>query len=93
MEMSGLVPDRDRILEVAMVVTDSELNAIAEAPVYVVHQADEVLEAMRSTPEGAGSEVIGRVVEDHPGVVVARTRFGSTRVVDRPLGEQLLRIC
>ncbi len=48
MEMSGLVPDRDRILEVAMVVTDSELNTIAEAPVYVLHQSDEVLEAMDS---------------------------------------------
>jgi oligoribonuclease len=48
MEMSGLVPDRDRILEVALVVTDSELNAIAEAPVYVVHQSDAVLEAMDS---------------------------------------------
>ena len=48
MEMSGLVPDRDRILEVAMVVTDSELNTIAEAPVYVLHQPDEVLDAMDS---------------------------------------------
>jgi oligoribonuclease len=48
MEMSGLVPDRDRILEVALVVTDSELNAIAEAPVYVVHQSDAVLEGMDS---------------------------------------------
>jgi oligoribonuclease len=48
MEMSGLVPDRDRILEVAMVVTDSELNTLAEAPVFVVHQPDEVLEAMDS---------------------------------------------
>jgi oligoribonuclease len=48
MEMSGLVPERDRVLEVAMVVTDSELNTIAEAPVYVVHQPDEVLEAMDS---------------------------------------------
>jgi oligoribonuclease len=48
MEMSGLVPERDRILEVAMVVTDAELNTIAEAPVYVVHQSDEVLEAMDS---------------------------------------------
>ncbi|HEX4780100.1 MAG TPA: oligoribonuclease [Usitatibacter sp.] len=48
MEMSGLVPERDRILEVAMVVTDSELNTIAEAPVFVVHQADEVLDAMDS---------------------------------------------
>ncbi len=48
MEMSGLVPDRDRILEVAMVVTDAELNTIAEAPVYVVHQEDEVLAGMDS---------------------------------------------
>ena len=48
MEMSGLVPDRDRILEVAMVVTDAELNTVAEAPVYVIHQPDEVLDAMDS---------------------------------------------
>ena len=48
MEMSGLVPERDRVLEVAVVVTDAELNVIAEAPVYVVHQPDEVLDAMDS---------------------------------------------
>jgi oligoribonuclease len=48
MEMSGLVPERDRILEVAMVVTDAELNTIAEAPVYVVKQPDAVLDAMDS---------------------------------------------
>ena len=46
MEMSGLVPDRDRILEVAMVVTDADLNTIAEAPVVVIHQSDAVLDAM-----------------------------------------------
>jgi oligoribonuclease len=48
MEMSGLVPEMNRILEVAMVVTDAELNTIAEAPVYVLHQPDEVLDAMDS---------------------------------------------
>jgi oligoribonuclease len=48
MEMSGLVPEKERILEVAMVVTDAELNTIAEAPVYVVHQPDAVLDAMDS---------------------------------------------
>ena len=48
MEMSGLVPERDRVLEVALVVTDSELNTVAEAPVYVIHQSDEVLESMDS---------------------------------------------
>ena len=46
MEMSGLVPERERILEVALVVTDAELNVVAEAPVLVVHQPDAVLDAM-----------------------------------------------
>ena len=48
MEMSGLVPERDRVLEVAMVVTDADLTVLAEAPVYVIHQPDEVLDAMDS---------------------------------------------
>ncbi|MFN7085855.1 MAG: oligoribonuclease [Burkholderiales bacterium] len=46
MEMSGLNPETDRILEVAVVVTDSRLNTVAEAPVLVVHQSDAVLDAM-----------------------------------------------
>jgi oligoribonuclease len=46
MEMTGLDPDRDRIIEIAIVVTDSQLNTIAESPVLVVHQADSVLDAM-----------------------------------------------
>ena len=46
MEMTGLVPDTDRIIEVAMVVTDSDLNTVAEAPVLVVHQPDSVLDGM-----------------------------------------------
>jgi oligoribonuclease len=48
MEMTGLVPERDRVIEVAMVVTDAELNVVAEAPVYVIHQPDEVLDSMDS---------------------------------------------
>ncbi|MGH8703034.1 MAG: oligoribonuclease [Burkholderiales bacterium] len=46
MEMSGLDPDADRILEVALVVTDAQLNTVAEGPVLVVHQPDAVLAAM-----------------------------------------------
>jgi len=46
MEMSGLNPDTDRILEVALVVTDSQLRTVAEAPVLVVRQAAAVLDAM-----------------------------------------------
>ena len=55
--------------------------------------SEAVLSAMRARPEGANAAVIGRVVEDHPGMVVARTAFGTTRVVERELGEQLPRIC
>jgi oligoribonuclease len=46
LEMTGLSPDTDRILEVALVVTDHDLNVVAEAPVWVVHQADATLDAM-----------------------------------------------
>lgn len=46
MEMTGLKPETDRIIEVAMVVTDAQLNVLAEGPVLVVHQPDEVLDGM-----------------------------------------------
>jgi oligoribonuclease len=46
MEMSGLNPDIERVLEMAIVVTDSELNTVAEAPVLVIHQEDSLLERM-----------------------------------------------
>tara|TARA_Y100001936_G_scaffold251226_1_gene306375 strand:+ start:850 stop:1401 length:552 start_codon:yes stop_codon:yes gene_type:complete len=46
MEMSGLQSDIDQILEVALVITDAQLNIIAEAPVLVVHQPDSVLNNM-----------------------------------------------
>lgn len=48
MEMTGLNPDTDRIIEVAIVVTDNHLETVAEAPVLVVHQPDEILDGMDS---------------------------------------------
>ncbi|MFE1804040.1 MULTISPECIES: hydrogenase expression/formation protein HypE [unclassified Streptomyces] len=55
--------------------------------------ADAVLDAMRAHPLGRHAAVIGEAVEAHPGMVVARTGLGGTRVVDLPIGEQLPRIC
>lgn len=52
MEMSGLLPDSDRILELAVVVTDANLNVIAESPVLVIHQEDRVLEGMDAWNKG-----------------------------------------
>jgi oligoribonuclease len=48
MEMSGLSPDTDRVLEVAVVVTDAQLAVLAEGPVLVVHQSERVLSGMDS---------------------------------------------
>jgi oligoribonuclease len=52
MEMSGLLPDSDRILELAVVVTDAELNVLGESPVLVIHQSDEVLNGMDAWNQG-----------------------------------------
>lgn len=54
---------------------------------------DEVLDAMRNHPQSRGATVIGEITTQHAGAVVARTPLGGQRVVTRPLGEQLPRIC
>ncbi|SES64118.1 oligoribonuclease [Nitrosomonas marina] len=63
MEMTGLDPDKDRIIEVAIVITDGQLNMLAESPVLVVSQSNAVLEGMdkwnRSTHAKSG--LIGKV--------------------------------
>jgi len=52
MEMTGLSPDTDRIIELAIVVTDADLNTVAEGPVLVVHQPDAVMDAMDNWNKG-----------------------------------------
>jgi oligoribonuclease len=48
MEMTGLEPDKDHIIELAMIVTDSNLNVLAVSDAIAVHQSDEILNAMDS---------------------------------------------
>ncbi len=55
--------------------------------------ADRLLYAMRAHPLGREATLIGYATTDHPGIVVARTGIGGTRVVDTLIGEQLPRIC
>ena len=55
--------------------------------------AERALEVLRAHPLGSGATLIGAATGDHPGVVVAKTGIGGTRVVDRPLAEQLPGIC
>lgn len=53
MEMTGLIPETDRIIEMAFVVTDNDLNTVAEAPVLVVHQPQSVMEGMDAWNQSA----------------------------------------
>ena len=65
MEMTGLDPGKERIIEIATIVTDSELNILAEGPVLAVHQPDELLNAMDgwNTKQHNGSGLVTRVKE------------------------------
>lgn len=63
LEMTGLDPEKERIIEIAAIVTDGELNIIAEGPNLVVHQSDALLDAMDAwnTEHHGGSGLTERV--------------------------------
>jgi oligoribonuclease len=63
LEMTGLNPDRDHIIEIATVVTDNQLNTIAEGPVFAIHQPPETLSAMDewNTKQHGNSGLVARV--------------------------------
>lgn len=65
LEMTGLDPDNDVIIEMATIITDSELNTLAEGPVIAVHQSDELLNGMDewNTRQHGGSGLTQRVRE------------------------------
>lgn len=52
MEMTGLDPDKDRIIEIAVIVTDSNLNVLGAGPVFAIHQPDEILDGMDAWNKG-----------------------------------------
>jgi hydrogenase expression/formation protein HypE len=106
-EIAGAAGVGVRLIERSIPIPPDVANAcsiLGLDPMYVANEgklvafvprehADAVLESMRAHPLGTGAAVIGECVDDHPGMVVATTAFGGTRVVDMPLGEQLPRIC
>lgn len=65
LEMTGLNPDQDRIIEIATLVTDSDLKIIAEGPVFAIHQSDALLDSMDdwNTKQHGGSGLVKRVKE------------------------------
>jgi len=73
LEMTGLNPETDQIIEIATIVTDSELNVLAEGPVLAIHQPDAVLDAMDEwcTEHHGKSGLTQRVRESHVSVLQA----------------------
>ena len=65
LEMTGLNPDHDRIIEIATIVTDSNLNVLAEGPVYALHQPDALLDGMDewNTKQHNRSGLVERIKE------------------------------
>ncbi len=63
LEMTGLEPDKDVIIEIATIVTDAELEVVAEGPTLAIHQPDDVLDAMDNwnTRQHGGSGLVDRV--------------------------------
>ena len=65
LEMTGLSPEHDRIIEIATIVTDAQLNVLAEGPVLAVHQSDALLDGMDewNTTHHNNSGLVARVKE------------------------------
>ena len=86
--MTGLKPEIDRIIEVALVVTDSDLATVAEAPVWVVHQDDAALDGMDSWNQGTHGRS-GLIDEVKASTLVeADGRDGGARVPARARARQ-----
>lgn len=56
-------------------------------------KAEEILAILQENPLGKRSAIIGRVVDEHPGMAVLETKIGGSRIIDLPTGELLPRIC
>ncbi|MBU0728612.1 MAG: hydrogenase expression/formation protein HypE [Proteobacteria bacterium] len=98
----GIVIDEEKIPVREEVRAACEILGID--PLYVANEgklvaavpeewAERIISSMKSHPQGKNSAIIGRVVEDHRGMVTIRTALRVERIVDMPLGEQLPRIC
>lgn len=76
LEMTGLDTDRDQIIEIATVVTDTNLNELAEGPVIAIHQEREIMDGMDewNTRQHGGSGLTERVLESNRTVQDAEER-------------------
>jgi len=90
------VPIRDEVRGAGELLGLDYLYVANEGKMVLFVQAEhqeKVLSLLRRNPLGKEAAVIGRVVSEHPGLAVLRTRIGGSRIIDLPAGELLPRIC
>ncbi|ABB24313.1 hydrogenase expression/formation protein HypE [Pelodictyon luteolum] len=90
------IPVKDDVRGAAELLGIDPLHVANEGKLVLVvaaHDAVKVLAVMRSSEQGRDAALIGRIVEEHPCMVVMQTALGSRRIIDLPPGEQLPRIC
>jgi len=90
------IPVREEVKGVCEILGLDPLYLANEGKLVVVvkqENADTVLSAMKSHPAGKDACIIGEVISSPPGIVLLKTAFGTERIVDMLVGEQLPRIC
>ncbi|MDD7937619.1 hydrogenase expression/formation protein HypE [Actinomycetospora lutea] len=90
------VPVRDEVVGASELLGIDPLYVACEGRLVAVvapSRAGAVMAALHAHPLGAGAAVVGHVAEDPPGMVLLRTTFGGTRIVDLLVGDPLPRIC
>ena len=93
MEMTGLDPDRDSVLEIATLVTDDDLNIIAEGPVFAVSQSEATLAGMDEWNQRTHGEsgLLDRVRKS--GVSLAEAESGTLQFIKAHVGEKTAPLC
>lgn len=93
MEMTGLDPDRDTVLEIATLVTDDDLNIIAEGPVFAVSQSETTLAGMDEWNQRTHGEsgLLDRVRKS--GVSLAEAESQTLQFIKAHVGEKTAPLC
>ena len=93
LEMTGLDPDKERIIEIATIITDSELNTIAEGPVFAVQQPQQYFDAMDdwNQTHHSASGLLARIARE--GVSEREAEAATLAFVEQHVGEGEAPLC
>lgn len=93
LEMTGLDPDKERIIEIATIITDSELNTVAEGPVFAVKQPQAFFDAMDewNQTHHSGSGLLDRISRE--GVSEREAEAATLAFVEQHVGEREAPLC